>query len=230
MTAMSRSPQRRPAGGRVSSAILRSLRRGTIVAVVARAVSVVWLPAAALPVMASSPFALAGCITQDLRFVPPANFPPSIEVPATNAYPLDEVIRLRADQIGGGGDAGPINTLRFDVLVRDPDLEQELQYLVFVDYQRGVTLFPSGQGFVPPAPSSASDRRFRSQPVQVQVRNEALSRAGCHRIELLVSQRFRLEEGVPTREPLIDGDLGTATWWVATQGTEGDAVDMTGCP
>lgn len=180
--------------------------------------------------MASSPFALAGCITQDLQFVPPSNFPPSIEVPAANAYPLDEVIRLRADEIGGGGDAGPINTLRFDVLVRDPDVEQELQYLVFVDYQRGVTLFPSSTGFVQPAPSSASDRRLRSLPVQVPVRGEALSRAGCHRVELLVSQRFRIEEGVPTREPIATGDLGSATWWVATQATEGDAVDMTGCP
>ena len=180
--------------------------------------------------MASSPFALAGCVTQDLQFVPPANFPASIEVPSDGVYPLDEVIRLRADEIGGGGDAGPINSLRFDLLVRDPDVEQELQYLLFVDYQRGVTLFPSGQGFVPPAPTSASDRRLRTLPVQVPVVGAALSRAGCHRVELLVSQRFRIEDGVPTREPIVDGDLGTATWWVATQATEGDAVDMTGCP
>ncbi|MFN9809001.1 MAG: hypothetical protein ACK6CU_05125 [Deltaproteobacteria bacterium] len=184
--------------------------------------------AAALPVMASGP--LAGCITQDLDLVPPSNFPASLEVPATNAYPLDEVIRLRADAIGTGGDGGPTNTLRFDVVVRDPDVEQELQYLLFVDYQRGVTLFPSGTGFVQPAPRGASDRRLRALPVQVPVRGEALSRAGCHRVELLVSQRFRIEDGVPTREPIVAGDLGTATWWVATQASEGDAVDMTGCP
>jgi hypothetical protein len=28
----------------------------------------------------------------------------------------------------------------------------------------------------------------------------------------------------------VEGDLGTATWWVSTQATEGDSVDMTGCP
>jgi len=184
--------------------------------------------------MAGGTFVLGGtawgCITQDLQFVPPANFPPSIEVPMGGAYPLDEVIQLRADEIGGGGDAGPINTLRFDVLVRDPDVDQELQYLVFVDYQRGVTLFPASQGFSQPAASSASDRRVRLVPVQVPVLGQALSRAGCHRIEMLVSQRFGIEDGVVTRDPIVAGDLGTATWWVATQATEGDSVDMTGCP
>ena len=188
------------------------------------------LRVSALVPSALAAFAASGCITQDLQFVPPTNFPPSIEVPLGGAYPLDEVIQLRADEIGGGGDAGPISTLRFDVLVRDPDVDQELQYLVFVDYQRGVTLFPSGQGFVQPASGSASDRRVRSLPVQVPVLGQALSRAGCHRIEMLVSQRFSIEDGVPTRDPIAAGDLGTATWWVATQATEGDAVDMTGCP
>lgn len=219
---MSRSRALGPASERVSSAIPRPSSRGTAIAVVRVVVTAaVW----ALPALA-----LSGCITQDLQFVPPTNFPPSIEVPLGGAYPLDEVIRLRADEIGGGGDAGPINTLRFDVLVRDPDVDQELQYLVFVDYQRGVTLFPSSTGFVQPETSSASDRRLRSLPVQVPVRGEALSRAGCHRIEMLVSQRFRIEDGVPTRDPIVEGDLGTATWWVATQATEGDSVDMTGCP
>ncbi|MBX7191245.1 MAG: hypothetical protein K1X94_04280 [Sandaracinaceae bacterium] len=186
--------------------------------------------AAALPVMATSPLALAGCITQDLQFVPPTGFPPSIEVPSGGAYPLDEVIRLRADQIGGGGDAGAINTLVFDLEVRDPDVDEELQYLVYVDYQRGVTLFPVGSGFVPAVPQGTSDRRRRAQRIQVPVRDGALSRPGCHRVEILVSQRFRNEDGVPTRDPLVEGDLGTATWWVSTQATEGDSVDMTGCP
>ncbi len=219
---MSRSRALEPACERVSSAILRLAIRGTAIAVARAAVTAaVW----ALPAIA-----LSGCITQDLQFVPPTNFPPSIEVPERGAYPLDEVIRLRADEIGGGGDAGAINTLRFEVLVRDPDVDQELQLLVFVDYQRGITLFPTGNFFVSPAPSGASDRRVRSVLVQVPVRGEALSRAGCHRVEMLVSQRFGIEDGVPTRDPIADGDVGTATWWVATQATEGDSVDMTGCP
>ncbi len=193
-----------------------------------RVVPLVRTSIVALPFLASGP--LSGCVTQDLTFVPPTSFPSSIEVPIGGAYPLDEVVRLRADLIGGGGDAGPINTLAFDVEVRDPDVDQELQYLVWVDYQRGITLFPVGNGFITPVPRGASDRRRRLQRIQVPVRNEALSRPGCHRVELLVSERFRNEDGVPTREPLVPGDLATATWWVATQATEGDPVDMTGCP
>lgn len=228
MTAMSRSISCEPGERRVSSAIASRGLRGTAVALLRRAVLALRLPALALPVVATSP--LGGCITQDLTFVPPTNFPPSIEVPTGAAYPLDEVIRLRADLIGGGGDAGPINTIVLDIEVRDPDVDQELQYLVWVDYQRGITLFPVGNGFVTPVPSGSVDRRRRAQRVQVPVRNEALSRPGCHRVEILVSERFRNEEGLPTREPLVSGDLASATWWVATQATEGDAVDMTGCP
>ncbi|MCS6857108.1 MAG: hypothetical protein NZM37_05305 [Sandaracinaceae bacterium] len=174
------------------------------------------------------------CITQDIQFNPPSNFPPSIEVPlgasGPEIRPLNELIRLRADEIAGGGDAGPMNTLRWEVIVRDPDVDQELQYLIFVDYQRGVTIFPTVSGFIPPVSAGAQDRRVRPLRVQVPLRGEVLSRPGCHRIELLVSQRFRLVDGIPSREPVMSGDIGTATWWVATQAREGDPVDMTGCP
>jgi len=184
--------------------------------------------APALPLVAGTP--LAGCLTQDLQFIPPQGFPPTISVPAGGARPLDEVIRLTADQLGGGGDAGPLNFLRIDVEVLDPDVDEELQYLLYIDYQRGVTLLPNGAGFVPPGPPGASDRRRRVFPLQVPVVASVLREPGCHRVELLVSERFRVEDGVQTRDPLTEGDLGTAVWWVATQATEGDAVDMTGCP
>lgn len=219
---MSRSRALEPDSDRVSSAILRRPRRGIAIAVSRAAVTAA---AWALPAIA-----LSGCITQDLRFVPPTNFPPSIEVPVGGAYPLDEVIQIRADQLGGGGDAGPINTLVFDLEVRDPDVDQELQYLVYIDYQRGITLFPNVTGFVQPAPASQTNRRARMQRLLIPVRDSLLREPGCHRIEVLMAERFRIEDGVPTRDPIVSGDLGTATWWVATQATEGDAVDMTGCP
>lgn len=171
----------------------------------------------------------AGCVTQDLQFVPPPNFPPSVEVPVGGARPFAEIVRLRADRIAGGPDAGPIASVRIDVEVRDPDVDQELQYKVYVDYQRGVTDDPVIAEFLPPRPSGAADRRRRPLSFDVPIRS--LREPGCHRIELLVSQRFQPRTSDTTgREPLVTGDLGTATWWVATQASEGDPVDMTGCP
>lgn len=228
MTAMSRSPDGGPGEHRVSRAIPRASVAGTCIALARRAVLAVLRAAPALPLVAGSPLT-AGCITQDLRFIPPENFPPSIEVPAGGGYPLDEIIRLRADELGGGGDAGSITTLFIEVEVRDPDVDQDLQYKVFVDYQRGV----AGQGpiigeLLPPRSSMDPDRR--SRPVTLPVPVGAVREPGCHRIELLVSERFQSPSAEATgREPLAEGDLGTAVWWVATQATEGDAVDMTGC-
>lgn len=228
MTAMSRSSPSIARRTPVRAGNGERARRGIVVAWLRRVVLSLRLPLVVSSVVASG--TIQGCVTQDLTFVPPTGFPASIATPVGATFPLDEVIRLQADLIAGGGDAGPINTLALDVEVRDPDVDQELQYLVWVDYQRGITLFPVGNGFIPATPRGASDRRRRVQRIQVPVRNEALGRPGCHRIELLVSERFRNEDGIPTREPLVSGDLAAATWWVATRATEGDAVDMTGCP
>ena len=228
---MSRSPGRSARERPDSWAILRHAVGGTGVASVLRGVSALRLPLAVLPVMAGGPLAVTagGCITQDLHFVPPTNYPPSVEVPADGARPFSEVIRLQADQLGGGGDAGPVTSVRLDVLVRDPDVDQELQYKVYVDYQLGVVEDPSIADFLPARPATGSNRRERRLSIDVPIR--ALREPGCHRIELLVSERFQSRTADATgREPLVEGDLGTGTWWVATQATAGDEVDMTGCP
>jgi hypothetical protein len=180
-------------------------------------------PAALGPTLLSG---LSGCITQDLQFVAPPSWPPAVEVPSGGARPLDQVVRLRADQLSGGGDAGPLTSLRFDVEVRDPDLSQELAYKVYVDYQRGVNEGAILADFLPPVSTTSAQRGRR--PLSFNVPTAALREPGCHRVELLVSERF--QSGASGREPVVAGDLGTATWWVATQATEGEPVDMTGCP
>jgi hypothetical protein len=183
----------------------------------------------AVPAVALASTPLAGCITQDLQFVAPESWPPAVEVPTGGARPLDQVVRLRADLLSGGGDAGPLTSLRFDVEVRDPDLDQELAYKVYVDYQRGVNEGAILADFLPPLGVTASNRGRR--PFSFSVPTAALREPGCHRVELLVSERFRPASADDTgREPVVAGDLGTATWWVATQATEGESVDMTGCP
>ena len=179
-------------------------------------------------------FVLTGCLAQDLEYRVPPNWPPSIETPeamgsGSSARRLDQIVRIRADQLGGGGDAGPITSLRFDVVVRDPDVAQELAYKVYVDFQRNVNEGAVIAEFLPPISRSLASRGQRS--LSFNVPTSFLREPGCHRVELLVSGRFQTPGALTTgREPIEAGDLGTATWWVATQGGEGEAVDMTGCP
>jgi hypothetical protein len=177
---------------------------------------------------------LNGCLAQDLDYRAPANWPPAIATPESmgsgSLRPLDQIVRLRADQLSGGGDAGPITSLRFDVVVRDPDVAQELAYKVYVDFQRNVNEGAVIAEFLPPVSRSLSGRGQRA--LSFSVPTSFLREAGCHRVELLVSGRFQTPNPplATGREPLEAGDLGTATWWVATQRGEGEAVDMTACP
>gem|GEM_PF-2482071 len=179
--------------------------------------------------------ALAGCLTQELQYNAPANWPPAIETPdalgsGSSVRRLNQVVRIRADQLSGSGDAGPVTSLRFDVVVRDPDVAQQLAYKVYVDFQRTVNEGAVIAEFLPPISRSLSNRGQR--PLSFSVPTSFLREPGCHRVELLVSARFQSPNPplLTGREPLEAGDLGHATWWVATQRSEGEAVDMTGCP
>lgn len=206
-------------------------RRGTWVASLAAAM--MHSPATALRVpsslvLAAAAVSGAGCITQEIQFQAPDNWPPSVANAAGTSYPLEEIVRLRADQLTGG-DGGSITGLRFDVEVRDPDVDQQLFYKVFVDYQEGVGAGPILTDLVPPEPLTTEDRGRRALSFTVPI--ASVRAAACHRIELLVSSRFeRAGSDTAGRDPVEDGDLGTATWWVATQATEAERVDMATCP
>lgn len=179
--------------------------------------------------------ALTGCLAQDLQYNAPANWPPAIETPdslgsGTSVRRLNQIVRIRADQLSGAGDAGPVTSLRFDVVVRDPDVAQQLSYKVYVDFQRTVNEGAVIAEFLPPISRTLSNRGQR--PLSFSVPTSFLREPGCHRVELLVSERFQSPSAplLTGREPVEPGDLGHATWWVATQRSEGEAVDMTGCP
>lgn len=157
------------------------------------------------------------CITESIRFEPPANFPASIESTPTAAHPLNRVITLVPVDISDGGtrDFQPFDLA---VVVRDPDVDQSLDYLVYVDGRRGGG---DDGGDVPRATSG--DRRFRELTIRTRdAVFEELRVPGCHKIEVLVSEAFM--PGTPV--PVTAGDLGTAVWWVATAENDTDVVDM----
>ncbi len=169
--------------------------------------------------LALSATLLPACITESIRIEPPANFPASIESTDTASHPLNRVISFVPTEAPDGGttDYQPFD---LDVVIRDPDVDQHLEYQLYVDARRGGG---NTGGEIPT--STEGDRTRRTLSIPTGDALVDLRSAGCHRIEVLVSEGFR--PGSPV--PLVEGDLGTAVWWVATADMEGDPVEMSGC-
>jgi hypothetical protein len=157
--------------------------------------------------------ALPGCITQQVRYEPPADFPPSIESQPTAAHRLNEVVRY--EDIVSEMDAGMVTALPLEIEIRDPNVDQELRRRLYVDFVPGDFFLES---IVPPNGELARN-------VTVEVPLGQLQDPGCHRVEIFVSEQF-----ASTREPVEEGNLATATWWVATPAMPGSTVDMLTCP
>ena len=152
---------------------------------------------------------LSGCLTENVQFDLPRNYPPAIESPDTALFPLNSVIRNPNDlEIEGDGGTSTLTFIPLQVEVRDANLDDRLQYRIFVDYD---PLAPniSDLGDIPPASQMAEDRLRRSVTVNLPV--TLVATPGCHRVEMRVSRAF---EG--QRSPAEPGDLATATWFVVT--------------
>lgn len=172
---------------------------------------------------------LPGCLTQNVQYEVPRNYPPSIETPDTAQFPLNSVIQIPSElTVAGDGGTEVSSVIRLQLDVRDPNLEQRLEYRVFVDFD---PMMPRIDAFqpIPPASLTATDRLTRRVEILVPVTQLGRSNERrCHRIEVLVSSAF---QSVGLRSPVEPGDIARATWWVARQ-DEGvsTVVDMRNCP
>lgn len=152
---------------------------------------------------------LPACLTQNVQYEVPRNYPPAIESPDTALFPLNSIIRNPNDlEIEGDGGTTTLTSIPLQVDVRDANLADRLQFRLFVDFDPLAPMI-SDLGDIPPASATAIDRLTRSLTVNVPL--TLVSAPGCHRIELRVSRAF-----VGQRTPAEEGDLATATWFVMT--------------
>lgn len=156
-------------------------------------------------------------ITEELSIPEDPNFPPGVVSAPSATFPLDQVVEVDRDAMTGD--------VELDIVVRDANVDQELQMQVYVDF---VDSFSAS--YVP----QANDDRIiamgtveRSLTLRVPVAR--LGNAGeCHKIELLVSSGF---QGFPNfRVPELAGDLHQSVWWVAVTDAAFPTVDMSTCP
>jgi hypothetical protein len=222
LTAMSRHPRERtPGAPRIPQESARSRGRRT-----SGTWAAFWLQRmlvrSALAVASGT--LLPACLTQNVQYEPPRNYPPSIETPDTARHPLNSVIQVPITVAGDGG-TQTATVIELNLEVRDPNVDQRLEYRLFVDFDPMMPRIDVIQP-IPAASPLAEDRLTRRVEIPVPI-TQLDSRRRCHRIEVLVSSAF---EGGEVRTPIEPGDVATATWWVARQDADTPTVvDMREC-
>ncbi len=141
-----------------------------------------------------------GCVVTDkIEFELEAAFPPSVVSQSNAENPLNQIARVNLDDPLRVSD----DAFNMQVVVRDPNFDETLQYRIFIDAPP------------PPAPQPVFDEGsiepsgFLERPRDFAVPFENLAPGACHKIELVVVGAF---DGI--REPEVPGDFDNVTWWV----------------
>lgn len=156
---------------------------------------------------------LAGCVTTDpIEFDPDENYPPSGVSQSAAEYPLREIGQLDLDD--------PVETpeLPLQVVVRDPNVEQTLQYRIFLDSPNPPPTeeFPIDQGSIEPSGDVERPRTFN-------VPYNLLAPGICHKIELVIVGRFF--GFVEPRRPVEEGDFDNLTWWIEVTDADNPTIE-----
>jgi hypothetical protein len=152
-------------------------------------------------------------ITERKDYQEAPSFPPSIVTPGTATLPLDRIIVL--DEVGADGGA---RELSFEVIVRDPNINDPLRARVFVNRPAAVTddralAFLKKEGIV--SSNDSSERTFA-----FVLDMSSLDALRCNKIELMVASDF-----VSGMEPVEADESARVVWWAGPRG-----ADMTECP
>jgi hypothetical protein len=164
---------------------------------------------------------LMGCLVTKKEFPQEPTCPPSIET-ATLAdpnYPLGNVIKLDLSE-EPTEDGGPgARDLTFNFQVRDCDEDQRLTMRLFSSIS--LSDEPIRERLIPPQ---------ERNPYEITLPRSTFTAAAgtCQKVELYVSAQFAPDPEY--RRPAEEGDLGTATWWLAVTNTENPGVEMVLCP
>jgi hypothetical protein len=145
---------------------------------------------------------------------PEENYPPSIISQPDAEYPLNQIGKLNLDDPLPPGE--PAEVL-LEVIVRDPNVEQTLEYRLFLDSPPPpASEFPVDEGSIEPI--GAVER-----PLDLAVSYEMLSPAAvCHKIELVVVGEFA--SVVEARRPVEPGDFDQVTWWIEVVDTDNPVI------
>ena len=144
----------------------------------------------------------AGCITTNpVEFSAEQNYPPSAISQPGAEYPLREIGQLNLD------DPVPSEEVPLEVIIRDPNVDQTLEYRIFLDSTNPPgSETPIDFGTIEPQGGQVDRLATFNIPYT------ALAPGECHKIELVVVGMFA--NFVEPRRPVQEGDIDQATWWI----------------
>ena len=168
-------------------------------------------PASSLAVALTA--SLIGCITTSpIEFSEEENFPPSAVSQENAQYPLREIGMLNLD------DPVDVPELPLEVVVRDPNVDQTLEYRLFLDSPTPPgTEIPIDDGTIEPTGATERERVFT-------VPYDALAPGECHKIELTIVGSFA--SFVQPRLPEEEGDIDNRTWWIEVTDTDSPVIEV----
>lgn len=142
-----------------------------------------------------------GCIATDtIEFQSEQNFPPSVVSEPNARFPLNEIGQIDLD------DPVEAPELPLQVVIRDPNFDQTLEYRIFLDAPEPPAVErPLLEGVIDPT-------GFIDRPQTFSIAYNALPAGQCHKIELVVVGMFA--STVEQRRPVEPGDFDAVTWWV----------------
>ncbi len=152
-------------------------------------------------------FTVTGCVATDtIEFSPEQNYPPSVVSQQNAEYPLREIGQLNLDESFE-------TELPLEVIVRDPNVDQTLEYRIFLNSTTPPSAeFPILQGDIPPESGSVE------RPDTFNIPYTFLVPGRCNKIELIVVGNFA--GFVEPRRPAQEGDFDNVTWWVEITDTD----------
>jgi len=154
-------------------------------------------------------------ITESKNYQEAPSFPPSIVTPRAGVFqPLNQIIKLVP---ASGGEDGGVGELRFNVIVREPNVNQPIEaHVVLRRWDRTDTSIPINVRIQPNPTSTTPGER----PFEFLLPTGALSETGCNRIELIVADEFS-----DSVTPANLDESARVVWWAAP-----DGADMGLCP
>lgn len=163
----------------------------------------------------------ASCVTQNVHFEPPQNYPPSIESSRSAQHPLGTIIRL--GEAPGANDGGmATESIVLEVDIRDPNVEERLNYSVFLNFDPNLA--------IPPLEVARMDLPDANgelvRPVSIVLARTLFSRR-CNRVELFVTGEAGFRSPPNQRTPNLAGNIATATWFVVDD--RAGEVSITDC-
>ena len=155
----------------------------------------------------------SGCIaTSTIEFESDENFPPSIISQPLADFPLNEIGQINLD------DPVEVPEMLLQVIIRDPNFDQTLEYRIFLD--------------APPPPAAELQIQegeldpsgFLERESEFAIPYDLLEPGICHKIELVVVGRFA--SNVEKRRPEQEGDIDQATWWVEVTNSDNPVITV----